>query len=47
MRWAWMTFDQCVRERNELQRKLNVEVDEEESKRMCRSMYILFFHTLQ
>lgn len=38
-----MTFDQCVKENNELQRKLNLEVDEKESERMCRVMYILFF----
>tara|TARA_B100000925_G_C21829767_1_gene396617 strand:+ start:282 stop:410 length:129 start_codon:yes stop_codon:yes gene_type:complete len=39
-----MTFDQCIKENNELQKKLNVEVDEEESKRMCRGLYMLFFN---
>jgi len=43
-KYAYMTFDQCIVENNELQRKLNLEVDEEESKRMCRVMYGLFFN---
>ena len=42
-KYSYMTFDQCVKENNELQRKLNLEVDEKESERMCRVMYILFF----
>lgn len=45
-KYSYMTFDQCVKDRNELQRKLNVPVDEEESKRMCKVMYILFFNSL-
>jgi len=43
LKYSYLTFDKCIEENNELQRKLNLEVDEEESKRMCRSMYILFF----
>lgn len=43
-KFSYLTFDQCVKENNELQRKLNVEVDEEESKRMCKGLYILFFN---
>jgi len=42
-KYSYMTFDQCIAEHNELQRKLNLEVDEEESKRMCRIIYGLFF----
>ena len=42
-KYSYLTFDQCVKENNELQRKLNLEVDEKESERMCRVMYILFF----
>jgi len=42
-KYSYLTFEQCVKENNELQRKLNREVDVEESKRMCRGMYILFF----
>ena len=34
-KFAYMTFDQCIKENNELQKKLNVEVDEEESKRVA------------
>ena len=44
-KYSYMTFDECVKENNELQRKLNLEVDEEESRRMCRGLYILFFNT--
>jgi len=43
-KYAYMTFDQCIKENNELQKKLNLEVDEEESKRMCRGLYMLFFN---
>lgn len=42
--YAYINFDECVKENNELQRKLNVEVDESESKRMCRGLYFLFFN---
>lgn len=43
-KYAYMTFDQCIKQNNELQRSLDLEVDEEESKRMCRVMYGLFFN---
>jgi len=42
-KFAYLTFDECVRENNELQRSLDLEVDEEESKRMCRVLYGLYF----
>lgn len=45
-RYTYLTFDQCVKDRNELQRKLQIPVDEEESKRMCKTLYILFFNNL-
>ena len=43
-KYAYMTFDQYITEQNELQRKLNLKVDEEESKRMCRVIYGLFLN---
>ena len=43
-RYTYKTFEQCVKDRNELQRKLQIPVDVEESKRMCKTLYILFFN---
>ena len=38
----FVDIEHCIRNNNELQKSLNVPVDEEESRKMCVRLFVMF-----